>query len=210
MSERSWRISVYDLKAGMTCLVPLDGLSFFFVPAGEVDVSGNGQTRKIATGHGEFLASGETVAASEGAWLFQAGSGPDLHRDEALLPVLSRLTPPMSGPVIARVDRIDQPAGMRTPSHHHRGPGIRRLMHGLLLAEVGDHTDLIRPGQAWFESGREPVIGTNLTESDNVFVRMMLLPAELEGGKSSFVPTTAADAARPRGVTPHVFGERPV
>ena len=208
MTDRSWRISVFDLKARQACRLPPAMLGFLFVPVGEATVSAGGGEQRIGAEAGTFLNAGDMVTAGEGAWLFQVSEGDEVHRSEALTPVLSRRAPPVAGPAIVRVDRIDQPAGMQTPSHHHRGPGIRRLLTGRLLAEVGDHTDLITSGQAWFESGQEPVVGTNLNAATNTFIRMMILPAELEGGKSSFVATTPADAARPRGVTPHVFGER--
>jgi hypothetical protein len=209
MTERSRRISVFDLNAVQDYRLPPATLYFLFVPAGEALVSSGGAPQqRVGAESGLFLNGGDTVTAGEGAWLFQISGEEDVQRHEGLVPVLSRRTPPMADPVIVRVDRIDQPAGMTTPSHHHRGPGIRRLLTGKLLAEVGDHTDLIIPGQAWFESGQEPVVGTNLSGGTNTFIRMMILPAELEGGKSSFVPTSPADAARPRGVTPQVFGER--
>ncbi len=208
MTERSWRITVFDLKARQECRLPSAALSFLFVPGGEALVSSDGEQQRVGAEAGAFLNGGDRVTAGEGAWLFQVGGDERVYRDEALTPVLSRRIRPIADPVIVRADRIDQPAGMTTPSHHHRGPGIRRLLTGKLLAEVGDHVDLITPGQAWFESGREPVVGTNLNEGTNTFIRMMILPAELEGGKSSFVPTTPADSARPRGVTPQVFGER--
>lgn len=210
MTDRSWRITVFDLQAGRECRLPQGATHVLFVPAGTALVSTAGSQRRLGAEEADFLGSGDVVSATEGAWLFQVTSEDELYRNEALVPVLSRRTPLLPSPLIVRADRIDQPAGMQTPSHHHRGPGIRRLLTGKLLAEVGDHVDLITTGQAWFESGREPVVGTNLNTATNTFIRTMILPAELEGGKSSFVPTTSADAARPRGVVPHLFGERPL
>lgn len=210
MTERAWRITVFDLQAGRECRLPQGAVHVLFTPTGLALVSTAESQRRIGTDEADFLSGGDVVSATEGAWLFQVSSQDGLYRDEALIPVLSRRTPPLHGPLIVRADRIDQPAGMQTPSHHHRGPGIRRLLTGKLLAEVGDHVNLITTGQAWFESGHEPVVGTNLNAATNTFIRTMILPAELEGGKSSFVPTTPADAARPRGVVPHLFGERPL
>lgn len=208
MTGRSWRITVFDLKAGQETRLPPASLQFLFVPKGEALITSGGSRQHVLAEEGLFPSAGDSVTASEGAWLFEVSEEDAARRDGAFTPVLSRRTAPLSAPLIVRVDRIDQPAGMTTPSHHHRGPGIRRLLTGRLLAEVGDHVDLITPGQAWFESGQEPVVGTNLNDGTNTFIRLMILPAELEGGQSSFVATTPADAARPRGVTPRVFGER--
>ncbi|WP_204323924.1 hypothetical protein, partial [Stenotrophomonas maltophilia] len=75
---------------------------------------------------------------------------------------------------ILRADRVESKAGAQTPAHRHRGPGIRRLEHGLLRAEVGDALDRIGAGGAWFESGHETVVGTNISGGTNIFVRVML------------------------------------
>jgi hypothetical protein len=207
--SQSWRLSVHDLKPGAIYPVPVEAHYFLYVDKGEATVARAGGTEQLATGSGYFPVAGDMIHAGLGTWLFEVRPGaPAFHRHDDLVPVLARSISIPAGPVLLRADRIDQPAGMVTPSHHHRGPGIRRLSRGLLLAEVGDHVDLIRPGQAWFETGREAVVGSNVSGDTNTFVRIMLLPAELEGGKSSFVATTPADAARPRGVVPNVFGER--
>ena len=84
---------------------------------------------------------------------------------------------------------------------------MRRLIKGRLLAEIGDNFERIDAGHAWFETGLDPVIGTNIHTGNSAFVRVMVLPIELEGGKSSFVPTTPEDAAKPRSVTNRLFGE---
>lgn len=210
MTGRAWRMTVFDLTAGQSCQLPHGGLHVLFVPKGAACVETAGGQRQLGIEEAAFLAGGDRITATDGAWLFQVSPAPELHQDTAMTPVLSRLTAPLAGPSIVRADRIDQPAGLQTPSHHHRGPGIRRLLTGKLLAEVGDHVDLITAGRAWFESGQEPVIGTNLHSGTNTFIRVMILPAALQGGKSSFVPTAPADAARPRGVVPHVFGELPL
>jgi hypothetical protein len=84
---------------------------------------------------------------------------------------------------------------------------MRRLIKGRLLAQIGDDFERIDEGHAWFETGKDPVIGTNIHTENSAFIRVMLLPIELEGGKSSFVPTTAEDAVKPRAVMHKLFGE---
>jgi hypothetical protein len=128
--------------------------------------------------------------------------------NDGLSPVLSRVAVVSEGDQLLRADRVESPAGAQTPAHRHRGPGIRRLASGLLRAEVGDHLDRIGAGGAWFETGHETVVGTNISGGINVFVRVMLLPTELAGGKSSFIAATPADAAKPRDVKLTLFGER--
>ena len=84
---------------------------------------------------------------------------------------------------------------------------MRRLVRGRILAEIGDEIDRIQQGQAWFETGRDWVVGTNVHDGNSVFVRLMILPGELKGGKSSFIPASAGEAAKPRAVSYRLFGE---
>ncbi|MCZ8321061.1 MAG: hypothetical protein O9296_05670 [Novosphingobium sp.] len=210
MTGRIWRMTAFDLKPNQTWPFSSAGHCVVFVPVGRAKIEGPDRATEIAAGEAVFLAGGDVVTSTEGAWIFELSADLVVAKHHSLVPVLSRRAQLPDGDLIIRADRIDQPAGLTTPSHHHRGPGIRRLVTGRLLAEVGDHIDLITTGQAWFESGLEPVVGTNLQRGTNTFVRVMVLPSELAGGKSSFVPTTPFDAARPRGVTPHVFGECPL
>ena len=91
-------------------------------------------------------------------------------------------------------DALPRP-GARTPLHGHRGPGIRRLVKGRIRATIGDNLERIEAGQAWFETGRDWVVGESSSAGEIVFVRVMVLPAELEGGQSSFVPAPKMSSA---------------
>ena len=72
---------------------------------------------------------------------------------------------------------------------------------------MGDDLARINEGDAWFETGTDPIVGTNISGGNSAFVRVMVLPIELYGGKSSFVPTTAEEASKPRAVISRLFGE---
>ena len=98
---------------------------------------------------------------------------------------------------VFRMDRVEFPQGMVTPQHGHKGPGIRRLYEGRLVAEIGQDMRRISQGDAWFETGHEPVVGKNIAPF-SAFVRAMVLPAELLG-KPTFIPWSDAEATKPRG-----------
>ena len=102
-----------------------------------------------------------------------------------------------------RADRVDFPPGIVTPKHGHGGPGIRRLLHGRLVAEIADKVHRVEPGEAWFETGRDPVVGRNVAPA-SAFVRTILLPTDYLG-RSSFLPWTAEEATKPRGVQYRIF-----
>jgi hypothetical protein len=110
---------------------------------------------------------------------------------------------------LIRCDRVDfEPGGVAWP-HRHRGGGIRCLLTGALDVTVGDAPPRsVRPGGAWFESGREPVVARAAQEPTS-FVRVSILPAEIRG-RSSILYVDPADASRgkPRRYT--VWVDEPI
>lgn len=202
---RRYRLTAYDSSPAATCRLERDSLAFVFAQAGEVTIG----DRHVVEGDGEFARPGDIVASSGCAWLFElTPDGSAVRQADGLSPVLSRIVALPEGGFMLRADRVESGAGARTPAHRHRGPGIRRLLKGLLLADVGDQLDRVGPGQAWFESGHDTVIGTNISGAENTFIRVMLLPTALAGGESSFIPASPEEAAKPRAVKLHLFGER--
>lgn len=109
-------------------------------------------------------------------------------------------------PALFRLDRVDFPPDGETPRHGHSGPGLRRLLSGRLLMEIGPRMHRADPGQAWFEPGDEPVVARPMAPG-SAFLRCMVLDPALLGGKSSFVPTTPEDALKPRRVTYRLYAE---
>ena len=111
---------------------------------------------------------------------------------------------------LMRCDRVDfAPGGVALP-HGHKGGGIRCLLEGTLEVTVGDRLPrLMRPGDAWFESGREPVLAKASPDTATAFVRVSILPREIRG-QSSIVYVDPADAGcgRPRQYT--VYVDEPV
>ncbi len=109
-----------------------------------------------------------------------------------------RLPRDPNAPMLLRADRVDFPPGAVTPRHGHAGPGIRRLLAGRLFAEIGETHRRIDAGEAWFESGLEPVVGHNIAPA-SAFVRCMVLDPDLLG-RPTFRAASPEDAAKPRAV----------
>jgi hypothetical protein len=110
---------------------------------------------------------------------------------------------------LMRHDRIDFPPGGIAYRHTHPGPGIRYLLYGSLSIETEGETHEYGPGEAWFESGPEPVLATAAETMETAFVRVLLLPPEW-AGKRTIRYIDPADEERPKLQRPTVYREQPV
>ena len=111
---------------------------------------------------------------------------------------------------LIRCDRVDFERGAVAPAHGHQGGGIRCLLQGRLEVKVGDGiARVMRPGDAWFESGKEPVRAVAARDEDTSFIRVAMLPAAIRG-KSSILYVDPAVAARSKPRTYTVFVDEPI
>lgn len=114
-----------------------------------------------------------------------------------------------TGRYLVRCDRVEFAPGGEARPHHHRGGGIRYLLAGALEVRIGaEPPRRMMPGDAWFESGREPVHAIASPSEPTAFVRVAVLPRETRG-QSSIVYVDPADA----GVTPRrytVYVDEPI
>ncbi|HSB40616.1 MAG TPA: cupin domain-containing protein [Methylomirabilota bacterium] len=107
---------------------------------------------------------------------------------------------------LMRCDRVDFEPGGIAPPHRHRGGGIRCLLRGRLEVTVGEGAPrTVQPGEAWFESGREPVLAVSAREAETSFIRFSIQPAEIRGRSSIlYVDPSDAGRGRPRHYTVYV------
>lgn len=110
---------------------------------------------------------------------------------------------------LVRCDRVDFPPGGIAYTHVHRGPGIRCLLAGGLRVEVNGSAHDVRPGEAWFEAGPDPVLATASASEPAAFVRVMVLPRELLG-QSSIRYVKPEDADKPKPQRYRVFVDEPI
>jgi quercetin dioxygenase-like cupin family protein len=111
---------------------------------------------------------------------------------------------------LMRCDRVDFEPGAVALPHRHRGGGIRRLLRGALEVTVGEGAPrLMRPGDAWFESGRDPVLAVAADRGDTSFVRCSVLPADIRG-QSSILYVDPLDAGRSPPRTYTVYVDEPI
>ena len=116
----------------------------------------------------------------------------------------AELTLDPEGAYLMRCDRVDFPPGGIAYTHTHRGPGIRCLLAGEIRVRVSGTEHLVRPGEAWFEAGPDPVLALASEREPTSFARVMVLPAELRG-KSSIRYVLPEDADKPKRQTYQLF-----
>jgi len=190
-----------------------------YVLQGELRVSSRGAESSVRADRAWFGAAdclptaGPTGAVVLRYELLRGGgeSGPDVipgTASQALLQHPIRLEP--GEEYLMRCDRVDfDPGGVALP-HRHKGGGIRCLIAGALELRVGDEPPrTIQPGQAWFESGREPVYAAASPEIPTSFVRVSILPRAIRGERSiMYVDPGDAGRGRPRKYT--LFVDEPI
>jgi len=110
---------------------------------------------------------------------------------------------------LMRCDRVDFDLGGEALPHRHKGGGIRCLIAGAMELRVEGHAErTIKPGEAWFESGREPVYARAASDQATSFIRCAILPREIRGQSSIVYVDPAHAGSKPRRYT--VFVDEPI
>jgi hypothetical protein len=196
---------------GRAALPPLNRILYML--AGELVATGAGEGAPLAAGaawHGAGPC--EVVAGGTGAtllrWELRRTGAPSSGGAGAVARVL--LEHPLDldprAAYLMRCDRVDFAPGGTALPHRHRGGGIRYLVAGALDLTVGDApARAMRPGSAWFESGREPVLAVSSRDAPTSFIRVSILPREIRGQSSIvYVDPKDAERGRPRRYTVYV------
>ncbi len=173
-----------------------------YVREGDATVRAGGQAATLATNSAWHGAVGcEIAAGANGATLLRWELGPAPAGEPTLARTVELADP--SGYLI-RCDRVDFPPGGVAYTHTHRGPGIRCLLAGEIRVEVNGDAHAVKPGEAWFEAGPDPVLAFASDREPTSFARVMILPRELKG-KSSIRYVRPEDEAKPKTQRYQVF-----
>jgi quercetin dioxygenase-like cupin family protein len=113
------------------------------------------------------------------------------------------------GDWLIRCDRVDFPPGGVAYRHTHPGPGIRVLLKGRIRIDSGRESHEYGPLEWWYESGPDPVFAAASADEDTAFVRVMLVPRELEG-KRTIRYVDPADDDRPKLQRARIYFEQPL
>jgi hypothetical protein len=138
-----------------------------------------------------------------------------LFRDE-LAPRQARALPAATRVLYVQTGDISvSHLGSATPlamDHAWHGTGACAVTAGerdATLLRCHEAPRLVRPGGAWFESGREPVLARASRTEPTSFIRVSILPAEIRG-QSSIVYVDPADATRGRPRRYTVWVDTPI
>ncbi len=113
------------------------------------------------------------------------------------------------GEWLVRCDRVDFPPGGVAYLHTHPGPGIRVLLEGSIRIDSAGESHEYGPGEWWHESGPEPVFAAASEDEQTAFVRVMLVPRELEGQRTiRYVDPT--DDEKPKLQRARIYFEHPL
>jgi len=110
---------------------------------------------------------------------------------------------------LVRCDRVDFPPGGVAYLHTHPGPGIRVLLKGRIRIDSAGESHEYGPFESWFESGPEPVHAAASRDEETAFVRVMLVPAGLEGQRTIRY-VDPADDEKPKLQRARIYFEQPL
>jgi quercetin dioxygenase-like cupin family protein len=113
------------------------------------------------------------------------------------------------GEWLVRCDRVDFPPGGVAYLHTHPGPGIRVLLEGRIRIDSAGESHEYGPGEWWHESGPEPVFAAASEDEETAFVRVMLVPRELEGQRTIRY-VDPADDEKPKLQRARIYFEQPL
>ena len=113
------------------------------------------------------------------------------------------------GEWLVRCDRVDFPPGGVAYLHTHPGPGIRVLLEGRIRIDSAGESHEYGPGEWWHESGPEPVFAAASEDEETAFVRVMLVPRELEGQRTIRY-VDPADDEKPKLQRARIYFEHPL
>jgi quercetin dioxygenase-like cupin family protein len=204
-----YKLRLYDDRLGARASVPeaLPATNrVMYIMEGMATLSANGAAATLSANSAWFSATQATVSAGpDGARMLryelvgnEASTGAIAAENIASTLVLESTVELEPGQnYLMRCDRVDIPPGGIAYTHTHQGPGTRYLLQGGFTVETQGHQTSIAPGEAWFETGPDPVLAWAPNDWPGYFSRVMILPRALKG-KSSIKYMKAADADKPK------------
>lgn len=212
LSVADFSLSLYEhrLTGGDSLSLP-PGNRVLYVVDGAAKVTGVDVAAGLAANSAWCGAAAVSLDSGPGATVlrFELAPGAVPASTSGRLVLAAKLALDPDGKYLMRGDRVDFPVGGVAYLHRHQGPGIRRLLHGSIRIETQGRSHDVAPGEAWFETGPDPVFAATSTTVESGFVRVMVLPVALKG-KSSISYVNDADKDKPKTQRYQVFIDHPI
>ena len=211
MTDHVLRLTRDDFAANAALAEALPAaIRAIYVAEGMAAISVGGTTATLAANSAFFGTDPVSIAArAPGARLlrYELDPGDDDAvgagvASERKLEATLRLDDPAG--YLLRCDKVELPPGGIAYTHTHQGGGIRCLLEGGFNVRVHGETTGLRPWDAWFETGPDPVYAWAPDDAPGHFSRVMILPRRLKG-RSSIRYVDPADADKPKLQTYTVF-----
>jgi len=203
------------LSSAENAVFQLPSLSrFIFVVHGSVAIGGKPLSEGEAW-QGEAAITVKPGAGGVTCWRWELARGdqgsatanaPGMTTHEKLTAFLETLP---KGELLMRGDSVAFPPGGCAYLHRHQGPGIRCLIDGGIRIDTDGRSTSFGPGGSWYESGPDPVFAQAASDKDTRFIRVMILPRELQG-KSSIRYVNEEDKAKPKSQQYKIYADAPI
>ena len=187
---------------------------FVFVVHGSAAIGGKPLSEGDAW-QGEAAITVKPGAGGVTCWRWELARGhqgstnanaPGMTTHEKLTAFLETLP---KGELLMRGDSVAFPPGGCAYLHRHQGPGIRCLIDGGIRIDTNGRSTSFGPGDAWYESGPDAVFAQAASDKNSRFIRVMILPRELQG-KSSIQYVNAEDKAKPKSQQYKIYADAPI
>ena len=211
MPDHLLRLSIDDFDAHAATGAPLPpAIRAIYVANGMAAIAAGGVSATLAADSAVFSTGPVSIAARAGGArllryeLDPGGAAPAGDGVRSARKLEAALTLDDPGGYLLRCDRVALPPGGIAYSHTHQGGGIRCLLEGGFNVLVHGETTALKPWDAWFEAGPDPVRAWAPDDAPGKFSRVMILPRRLKG-KSSIRYVDPADSGKPRLQTYTVY-----
>jgi quercetin dioxygenase-like cupin family protein len=207
MARFAMRLFTDRLEPGAERLLEGSARRVLYVAEGGVAVTAGDSVACLAANsawHGGIAA---LRAGAAGARILRYEIAADGGDADATLGAAIELDP--ASAYLIRCDRVEFPPGGVAYTHTHQGPGLRCLQLGRIRIETAGTAHEYAPGEAWFESGPDPVFAAGSQSETTAFVRVMVLPRTYLG-RSSIRYIKPEDQDKPKRQSYQIYIDAPL
>lgn len=210
MSNRALQLHTDIFASSEAAMLPAAN-RVLYVVEGSIIVRAAGVSASLDANSAWCSAAAPSIAAGKSGarvlrWeMLAAGAAPAKACANSTLTLTAPITLP-AAEVLMRCDRVGFPPNGEALTHVHQGPGIRCLLAGSIRIDSEGASHSYAPGDAWFESGPQPVYAAASLDAPTAFARVMILPRSCHGN-SSIRYVRPEDADQPKTQTYQIFAD---